>query len=67
MHDKEVILRRVNKDRIPHYHQNFPLILFGAKKVDVLDLQIGFSFKLAYLNKQCNIIRGFIRMNMKNI
>ena len=57
MYDKEVILRRVIKDRIPHFHQDFPLTLFWSQKSGCTALANGFSFKLAYLNKHAILSR----------
>ena len=51
MHDKEVILRRVNRTRIPHYHQNFPLILFWSQKSGCTGLAKWFFFQIGLLEQ----------------
>src|SRR4051812_41416866 len=51
MYDKEVTLRRVIKDRIPHFHQDFPLTLFWSQKSGCTTLAQWFFFQIGLLEQ----------------
>ncbi len=51
MHDKEAVLRRLNRTRVPHYHPNFPLILFWSQKSGCTGLAKWFFFQIGLLEQ----------------
>lgn len=53
----------LHKDRIPHYHKDFPLILFWSHRSGCTSLANWFFFKLDYLLKQRNTMILFITMS----
>lgn len=53
----------LHKDRIPHFHKDFPLILFWSHRSGCTTLANWFFFKLDYLLKQKNTMTLFITMN----
>ena len=39
-------------ERIPHFHKDFPIILFWSHRSGCTSLQTGFSSKLGYMRKR---------------
>lgn len=53
----------LHKDRIPHYHKDFPIILFWSHRSGCTALANWFFFKSDYLLKQRNTMTLFITMS----
>lgn len=53
----------LHKERIPHFHKDFPLILFWSHRSGCTTLANWFFFKSDYLLKQRNTMTLFITMN----
>ena len=53
----------LHKDRIPHFHKDFPLILFWSHRSGCTTLANWFFFKSDCLMKQRNTMTLFITMN----
>ncbi len=53
----------LHKDRIPHFHKDFPLILFWSHRSGCTALANWFFFQIGLFPKQRNTMILFITMN----